>query len=126
MDWNEYKALCDTPDICSRWMLLQTLELLDDLALAARLRRLLAGRPLEKPLDHQGGAATDMLPVDLTLVEAAAVRRQVERAACRGAVTSGTRRRGLGGFVEAWQELETHLANVPSGDERESGCSGGF
>ncbi len=113
MDWDRYKALCDTPDVCSRWMLQQTLELLNDGALQARLERVLAEQPLPKPEDHRGGAATDMFRVDLSFEEVQAVRRQVEAARSRGATTSATRGRGLGGFIEAWQEYEAFLAREP-------------
>ncbi len=114
MDWARYKALCDTPDVCSRWMLQQTLELLNDGGLQARLERILAQRPLPKPDDHRGGAATDMFRVDLSLEEVRAVRRQVEAARVRGESTSATRGRGLGGFIEAWQEYEAFLEREPT------------
>jgi hypothetical protein len=116
MDWQRYKALCDTPNVCSRWLLLQTLELVRDDALAARLRDHLTGEPLPKPTDHRGAAETDMFPMSLELHEVRAVRALVEQAAGRGVTTSGTRSRGLGGFVEAWLEYERYLERRPGAD----------
>lgn len=109
MDWQRYKALCDTPGVLSRWLLEQTLELVEDDDLAARLRGATAQDPLPKPSDHAGDADTDMFQVDLTLPEVRRVRERVQRAAEQGDSTSGTRQRGLGGFVETWREFETHL-----------------
>lgn len=114
MDWNEYKALCDTPDVVSRWMLVQTIELLGlesaGEALLAALERALRGAPLAKPPGHKGGAATDMFRLALSLEEAQAVAALVARAAAAGRTTGATSGRGLGGFAEAWEELVAHLA----------------
>jgi hypothetical protein len=109
MNWDRYKALCDSPEVCSRWMLEQTLELLGDEALRERLQAVMGGAPLEKPLGHRGGAATDMFVVSLTLAEAHGVLEAVEAAVARGATSSATRARGLGGFGEAWREYVQHL-----------------
>ena len=108
MDWDTYKQLCDTPDVMSRWMLEQTIELLEgdgrQLLLAA-----LAGEPLPKPQDHRGGAATDMLRLELDQANVRLIHEQVARAVLTGRTTSGTRDRGLGGFEEAWREHVQHL-----------------
>ncbi len=110
MDWQRYKARCDSPDIWSRWMLVQTIELLrKDAALAAPLRCALAGVPLAKPPGHKGGAATDMFQLRLSLAQADAVVAVVRRAVERGRETEGTRGRGLGGFLEAWLEYRRFL-----------------
>lgn len=111
MDWETYKALCDSPDVGSRWLLEQTLELVDRPELAARLRQCLQTGPVEKPADHQGGPETDMFRMALTLDEVRAIRERVEAAAAAGTETSGTRGRGLGGFVETWREYERFLAS---------------
>ena len=113
MDWERYKALCDAPDVCSRWLLEQTLELLEAHPAAERLRDAMAAEPVEKPPDHRGGAPTDMFVLNLSLDEVAGVRRRIEQAAARGETTSATGRRGLGGFAEAWREYEAHLLGVP-------------
>ncbi len=109
MDWERYKALCDTPEVCSRWLLEQTLELLDDQDLALSLRSAMDAPPLPKPADHRGGSATDMFRLRLTLEQANAVRLRLEQASAVGETTRATRERGLGGFVEAWREYEQHL-----------------
>ena len=115
MDWDRYKALCDTPDVCSRWLLEQTLELLDDPALAQRVRDDMSNGALPKPEDHEGGEETDMFQMSLGLAEVRALRERVEQAGARGETTSATRGRGLGGFVETWREYEQYL-------ERRSGA----
>ena len=106
VDWTRYKAVCDEPDVLSRWMLEQTSELVaDEPSLRAELVRLLErATPLDKPADHRGGSATDMFRVDLTREVVVLLCDRVESAVQVGAATSGTSGRGLGGFVEAWRE----------------------
>ena len=84
-------------------MLEQTSELLDE-PLAAAVRAPLGGEPLSKPADHSGGSATDMFVLRLGVSSRLEVLRAVSEACASGATTSGTAGRGLGGFVEAWQE----------------------
>jgi len=107
MDWERYRARCDAGDAFSRWMLEQTVEVLErdgETALGARLRAELEAPPVPKPPDHAGGRETDFLELRLTLAEACAVHRVVAAAVARGERTRGTARRGLGGFEEAWRE----------------------
>ena len=86
-------------------MLGQTLELVADQPdLAAPLRNALAGASLAKPPGHKGGAATDMLVLNLDAPAALAIAERIEAAAAAGVETSGTQGRGLGGFREAWRE----------------------
>ena len=121
MDWDEYKARCDSPEVWSRWMLAQTLELLSgDAELSAPLHRALNGEPIAKPPGHKGGDATDMFELRLDEVQADAVVARVRRAVERGAETEGTRGRGLGGFLEAWMEYRGFIAarhHSPQGSE---------
>ena len=102
MDWERYKALCDRPNVMSRWLLTETAAVV-----SAELRQpLLAAMqqpPLPKPPDHKGGAETDMF--ELTLDEFVdRILAAVERAAARGKTT--TQGRTLGGFAPAWRELK--------------------
>ena len=86
-------------------MLGQTLELVADQPdLAAPLCNALAGASLAKPPGHKGGAATDMLVLNLDAPAALAIAERIEAAAAAGVETSGTQGRGLGGFREAWRE----------------------
>ena len=111
MDWERYKARCDSPEVWSRWMLGQTLELLSgDAELSAPLHRALAGEAIAKPPGHRGGGATDMFELRLDQAQADAVVARVRRAVERGAETEGTRGRGLGGFLEAWMEYRGFIA----------------
>ena len=110
MDWNDYKALCDSPRMFSRWMLEQSIELLNDSPqLANRLLRVLDGEPLAKPYDHRGGALTDMFEVGLVVGDARAILRTVVDAKNVGRTTSGTKARGLGGFAAAWKEFVVYV-----------------
>ena len=102
MDWQRYKALCDRPDVMSRWMLVETASLVSP-ALRAPLRAAMARTPLPKPPDHKGGEQTDMFEVALDEF-ADEILVAVEAAVARGATT--TQGRGLGGFVAAWRELK--------------------
>ena len=124
MDWDAYKARCDSPEVWSRWMLSQTLELLSgDAELGAPLRRALCGKPIAKPSRHKGGACTDMFELRLDETQAEAVVAAVRRAVERGAVTAGTRRRGLRGFLEAWVEYRRFIAaqqRLPKDEDSES------
>ena len=110
MDWERYKARCDDPSVWSRWMLNQTLELLDDqqapdlAPLQQALLQAMQSAPLTKPDGHKGDDRTDMFELQLTAAEIARILEQVRRARAAGCTTSGTAGRGLGGFEEAWAE----------------------
>lgn len=112
MQWDEYKRLCDTPAVWSRWMLSQSIELLQHYAaadatlaaIAQQLQTVLLGPALAKPADHRGGAATDMYPLAISAREAAALVTVIRRAVADGVRSSGTMERGLGGFEAAWSE----------------------
>ena len=120
MDWDRYKSLCDMPDVLSRWMLEQTLELLEQeprcRVSRAFLEQTLGGEPLSKPTDHRGGPLTDMFRLSLAATDAAAVLDAVTRASAAGRRTTATAGRGLGGFVEAWSELAHYLVERASRD----------
>ena len=103
-DWQSYRKACDRPDVLSRWMLTETAALLEP-PLRQRVLEMLAG-PLAKPTDHRGGTDTDMFEVTLCPADARSVCRAVEHAVAAGATTPRTSARGLGGFAEAWRELE--------------------
>ncbi|NIV22844.1 MAG: hypothetical protein GWN51_04180, partial [Gemmatimonadetes bacterium] len=99
-----YKQLCDQPNVFSRWMLHQTIELAGETPVADALAGVLGSPPLEKPDDHRGGPATDMFVLELEAGTRRAVVDLVARARESGAATEATSDRGLGGFVEAWRE----------------------
>lgn len=111
MDWRHYKARCDSPDVWSRWMLAQTMELAaGDPELVALMNGALAQQPLRKPPGHKGGAATDMFELHLDAAQADAMLALVRQAVERGAETGGTRGRGLGGFLQAWTDYRRFVA----------------
>ncbi|MCZ6619442.1 MAG: hypothetical protein O7E57_15070 [Gammaproteobacteria bacterium] len=109
MDWECYKRLCDRPDIWSRWMLEQTLELLDQTEMSKPIRRAMVRAPIAKPEDHRGGGATDMFELTLTSTEVNMVSELVVAAIAGGKTTTGTKNRGFGGFREAWEEYRRFL-----------------
>ena len=101
MDWDEYKALCDRPNVFSRWMLEQTGGLVNAVA-AEALRAFTARAPLVKPADHKGGAVSDMFEIDLEAARVREIVEHLERARAAGRTTP--QGRPLGGFVAAWVE----------------------
>lgn len=113
MDWERYKNLCDSPQVFSRWMIEQSVELLRarqidcDVLVSA-----LNGSALDKPADHRGGRATDMFELALSAGDAEVFVAAIAAAVAEGAQTSGTRDRGLGGFLEAWQEYARSLGET--------------
>lgn len=144
MDWATYKRLADTPGVWSRWMLEQTLELLrhpqltgldpsllDPISEGAdrsyeqievQLRACLDQTPIPQPRDHKGGSSLEMFCLRLERAPAQSLLALVQRATELGLTTSGTTKRGLAGFVAAWQEYFTsidsnHQANNHSNNE---------
>jgi len=113
MDWNDYKRLCDSPPVFSRWMLEQSMELLvGEPQLTAALGRALVAPPLAKPVDHRGGAGTDMFVLSLSVYEASEIASAIDAAIDGGRTTAATRTRGLGGFREAWREYANYMERV--------------
>ena len=108
MDWPEYKALCERPNVLPRAMLVRT-EALLSAALADVLRRARAGVPLSKPADHKGGSETDMFEVLATPAQAKAIVQAVEAAAATGCAGHGV--------VAAWRDLLRHVAGATAGGE---------
>lgn len=108
MDWERYKQICDTPGVFPRWMLEQTMELVEP-SLAAGLAGALSRIPIEKPADHLGDQRTDMFEVKLSRTDARSIADAVDMAVNAGQTSAGTRGRGLGGFREAWQEYAAQL-----------------
>lgn len=109
MDWPSYKALCDRPDVLSRWTIERTVELLETPGvephpLATVLRGLLASAPLPRPADHSGPPATDMFLAALDAPGVAAARAAVEQAAGDGRLAAVLGGRSTVGFVAAWRE----------------------
>ena len=103
VSWQSYKALCDRPDVLSRWMLEETAALLAGDTRAALLE-IADGNPLPKPTDHKGGDATDMFEVALPKDVVRLIVDTVDDAAKRGLRTPRSTK--IGGFATAWRELQ--------------------
>ncbi|MFK7914624.1 MAG: nuclear transport factor 2 family protein, partial [Pseudomonadales bacterium] len=117
VSWETYKALADSPQVWTRWMLEQTLELLrwDDAAgsaVAVAIASVLAESALAKPADHRGAPSTDLFKLDLSTAETGQLLGLVRRAEREGVRTSGTMQRGLGGFRAAWNEYDEFLRRL--------------
>ncbi len=114
MDWNGYKQLCDQPNVFSRWMLEQTRELAVSRQSpeAQRLAQAVLQTPLAKPVDHTGKSSTDMIVLAWSYDDVNAIVELVKLATIEDRTSAATQGRGLGGFVEAWQEYARHLAEV--------------
>ena len=107
MDWAEYKALCDQPNVWSSWMLAQCADLfmqLGEPSLAARLQDARQARSIQQPADFKLNPDLTMHPLNLSVAEREQGLTLMQRAAQLGLTTDATRQRGLGGFVEAWAE----------------------
>jgi len=110
MNWQDYKRLCDSPPVFSRWMLEQSIELLGaEPRLVDAIGRAFVKSPLAKPVDHHGGPPTDMFVLSLTACEAKEVASAINAAIDAGRTTRATRSRGLGGFREAWREYASYV-----------------
>ncbi|MFV2089548.1 MAG: hypothetical protein ACC642_02735 [Pseudomonadales bacterium] len=90
-------------------MLAQTKELTDT-ASTARIDEVLGAAPVVKPADHQGDELSDMFELTLTGAQVTAIGAAVRAAVSAGQTTTGTRDRGLGGFIEAWSEYAEYLS----------------
>lgn len=111
MDWTRYKALCDAPDVWSRWFIERLIEVRSDPALAA----ILDGTPLPQPADHRGGRETEMFRISLDAQTLARVQNSVYEAQATNVLPPALQRRGLGGFTEALLEYEQWLATAVRG-----------
>ena len=100
MDWEEYKELCDTPNVFSRWALTQTLQFAPH-APVTKLATALESQPLAKPMDHKGDARTDMFVLNLVPSEISEIRRYLE-----SGTTTVTDQKLPPGLVAAWREYE--------------------
>ena len=100
--WNEYRHLCDQPNVLSRWMLEQTIQLINDPALTQPLASVIVGTPLGKPADQYQNSLTDMFVVSMTKHQLEPIVVEVRRAVAENrTLPTG---RGLGGFEESWSE----------------------
>jgi hypothetical protein len=107
MEWSYYKVLCDQPDYWSRWMLEQCVDLLEQLEkphLHGLLSEAMHTTPLAVPADHKGALATQMFKLSLSKNQRLEILTAIESAVEGGLATQHTANRGLGGFIQAWQE----------------------
>ena len=116
MDWPRYRALCDRPDVCSRWMLERTLALLEPGPVAAALERILATEPLPRPADHFGPPATDMFRTDLDAAVVVATYAAVRQAAATGGLAAVLGPRSPAGFVAAWREFALFVGGLDAAE----------
>ncbi len=83
---------------------MELFQQLDEGELSQRLMETLQAPPLATPADHRGPPATQMHHLELLPSQRVAALAAMQRAVSEGLTTSGTARRGLGGFIAAWQE----------------------
>lgn len=76
MQVDEYKAMCQHPDVFSRSTLEETVRVLQTggYELMPLIERTLLQPPLEKPCAHVGDATTDFFRVAISASEAEAIR----------------------------------------------------
>ena len=113
MDWVRYRALCDRPDVMSRWLLGRTAAVLDAEGaheLAGHIRAPLAGDPLPRPQDHRGPADLDMFPVNWPPAIVAALVAPLEALNDRGELERTLGLRSARGVIAAWREYAAFAA----------------
>lgn len=113
MDWARYRALCDRPDVMSRWLLERTAAVLDAEGahdLARHIRTPLAGSPLPRPQDHRGPADLDMFPVRWSPAIVAESVARLEALNDRGGLDLALGLRSARGVVAAWREYAAFVA----------------
>ena len=103
MQWDEYKELCDHPSVLTRWLLEQTLRITDP-ECARKLESILKTVPIDKPIGHKGGVATDMFYSSLSREVIAHIVEQVQIAVATGKRTTGPIERDYTGIEKAWLE----------------------
>ena len=98
--------MCDQPEYWSGWMLEQCIDLLGQLhsdQLQAVLSQALQQPALPRPADHQDHRSTHMFRLSLSSQQRCDVLADLRRAKAMGLSTAASQKRGLGGFLEAWQ-----------------------
>ncbi len=107
-EWADYRALCDRPDVMSRWILERTAALFEGsgaLDLAAALREVLVAAPLLRPKDHRGPESLDMFRFTLPAGRLAAFAEELEQLLARSDLAQILGVRSVIGFEVAWREF---------------------
>ncbi|MEM7080363.1 MAG: hypothetical protein AAF513_17230 [Pseudomonadota bacterium] len=107
MNWTEYKARAERPDHWTVWMLEQCCDLLRQCGafdLARQLECSARNPRIATPLDFRGPPQAALVQLDLDVRVRRAILACIHQALDKEFTTDATRERGLGGFVEAWQE----------------------
>lgn len=105
MDWDSYKAYCESADYFSRWALEKSLESMGCgyETVKRELREILDGTPLEKPQDHLGGSNADFFKIACHPGVAALVIDQLALKTAQGN-RDDREMRVLKQLKQAWQE----------------------
>lgn len=76
MKQSEYKILISQNDVLRRNIIEETEKLVSkkNMGLAIRLRKILASKPIEKPLLHEGRSDTDYFRVNLSCHDISAIK----------------------------------------------------
>lgn len=109
MDWDEYKKICDRPNVLSRWMLEQTAAVCDSTT-CGQLEAVRDTKPIARPADHRGGSAVDMFVTDFAPDQVREIIQHVAQAEANGVKTSGLLVRNYSGILKAWQEYQRSLS----------------
>ena len=103
MKWDEYKEICDHPTVLTRWLLEQTLRVCDPNC-ARFITSMLEAPPIEKPVGHKGGPATDMFSTSLQRDEVVHISQLVRKAIKTNQKTSGPVERDYSHIEKTWLE----------------------
>lgn len=83
LDWDDYKSLCDSPTVMTRWAIENTRRLVAQPDAREALDETLDGQPVEKPVDHTGDADTDCFCLEVPAALAQVIVSELDGSADR-------------------------------------------
>ena len=123
MDWITYKALCNQPDILTRWALSTSTAMLAP-ELAAPLQACLEQPPLAKPPDLSVPPALDMFALRLQADAAEAILRSL-RDEAQADPARHLRQSQIDHLLVVWSELVDYLAAAETVESAPCSCHDG-
>lgn len=121
MEWDEYKEICDHPSVLTRWLLEQTLRVCDP-ERARLIASTLGSPPIEKPMGHKGGTATDMFNTSLKRGDVVQITQQVHEAVETEQKTKGPVERDYSHIEKTWLEY-LHWCDELADPESQTSCN---
>ena len=119
MNAEEYKSICNRPDVFERGVLEASERALSQKhpPSALRLREIFSVAPIPKPLLHRGGSHTDYFLVELNVAEAEQIVEYLvdaETGAVRSDGETTPQASRFGSLVDAWESYVNFCDGVPN------------